>query len=261
MKWTETEIKELKKDYLAFVKKEIMIIKYKREWSAIQAKANFLKIYRGTQKRVCTYKKYAINENFFSFIDSFEKAYILGFLFADGSNDISRNRVRLTLNKIDLEILKKIKKLIQPKKPLYKNKDCYEFCISSSKISKDLYALGCVNNKTHILKFPLINESLISHFIRGYFDGDGCVSIGRRKDNNNSYHRINIAGTLDMLINIQKILVKELNFNFTKIQKNKNTFILEYSGRLNCKKFEKYIYKDATLFLTRKFNIFQKKLC
>jgi hypothetical protein len=50
----------------------------------------------------------------------------------------------------------------------------------------DLCYHGCVPNKSLILKFPTINEGLISHFIRGYFDGDGTVGEYQNVKNSNS---------------------------------------------------------------------------
>ena len=54
--------------------------------------------------------------------------------------------------------------------------------ISNSTISKDLENLGMVANKSLILAFPtFISKELMPHFIRGYFDGDGCVWEGKPK--------------------------------------------------------------------------------
>jgi len=50
-------------------------------------------------------RKYSLNENYFDEIDTSNKAYILGFLYADGYNNRINNTVVLSLFKQDREIL------------------------------------------------------------------------------------------------------------------------------------------------------------
>ena len=63
-------------------------------------------------------RKYNIDETFFDVIDTEEKAYFLGFLYADGYNNTDRNSVNLSLKEDDKEILEKLNNLLQPNKPL-----------------------------------------------------------------------------------------------------------------------------------------------
>ena len=63
-------------------------------------------------------RKYPIQEDFFDVIDTEEKAYVLGLLYADGYNNTDRNSVSLSLKESDKEILEKVTSLIQPTKPL-----------------------------------------------------------------------------------------------------------------------------------------------
>jgi hypothetical protein len=54
-------------------------------------------------------------------------------------------------------------------------------CIHSEHMSQTLYNLGLVNAKSLILTFPnWLDEGLIPHFVRGYFDGDGCVHYSEK---------------------------------------------------------------------------------
>ena len=51
-------------------------------------------------------------------------------------------------------------------------------CVTSIKLVHDLIKHGCVENKSLILKAPTtVPKELLHHFIRGYFDGDGCVAF------------------------------------------------------------------------------------
>ena len=208
-------------------------------------------------------RKYEINESIFESIDNEEKAYILGFLYADGYVNTKYNHVELTLKNSDLEILQSIKNIIfkDNKRPLIpiKNGKYLRLSISSKKIVNDLNYLGCVQKKTFLLKFPKIKKSLVRHFIRGYFDGDGSVYIQKNVLN------LSIVGTIDLLNKIQKILISNLNFNKTELderhpERKTNIRSLRYGGNIIMNRFYHYIYDDSNIFLNRKKNIFDKIL-
>ena len=214
-------------------------------------------------------RKYPIQEDFFDKIDTQEKAYILGLLYADGWNQTDRNVVGIGLKESDKEILDKITSLIQPTKPLgyyKKNKlkrgfensqNEYRLVIVNKRISERLVELGCGKAKTHNLIFPTeeqVPSCLIRHFVRGYFDGDGSVSGDKQK-------QFCFVGTIDFLLPLQQILVKELNFSKTKLDRrhkdiDNNIRSLRYCGVNQCITFRDWLYKDATIYLERKKNIF-----
>lgn len=214
-------------------------------------------------------RKYPIQEDFFDKIDTEEKAYVLGLLYADGYNNTDRNSVNLTLKESDKEILNKITAIIQPTKPLglYKgnrlqkgfenSQNAVSLIIANKHISQRLVELGCGKAKTHNLTFPTeeqVPSCLIRHFIRGYFDGDGSVSGNKQK-------QFGFVGTIDFLLPLQQILMKELSFSETKLDqrhKDREDSIraLRYCGINQCIKFRDWLYKDATIYLERKYDIF-----
>ena len=216
-------------------------------------------------------RKYPIQEIFFDDINTEEKAYILGLLYADGWNQTERNSVSLSLKEADKEILDKVTSLIQPTKPLkyintsnqrknlgFENsQNQYRLIIANKHISQRLVELGCGKAKTHNLTFPTeeqVPSHLIRHFVRGYFDGDGSVSGDKQK-------QFCFVGTIDFLLPLQQILVKELNFSKTKLDRrykdiNNNIRSLRYCGVNQCITFRDWLYKDATIYLERKKNIF-----
>lgn len=130
-------------------------------------------------------QKYAKNKHVFDCIDTEEKAYWLGFLYADG-NVSKTNRIRLSLAEQDYSTLEKFSNFIYSKnrikhyvqrKYLHRQNLIY-VDVGSKYMSEKLTNLGCTPNKTFLLTFPdWIDKNLINHFIRGYFDGDGCLSI------------------------------------------------------------------------------------
>lgn len=294
-KWQKDELDSAILDYLNFLPKKEMEIKYNRTIHNIAVKMHSINITRGynliklnnekiisdylsnisidkialdnnvcndvinrilkennVQKRRIT-KKYQFNENYFKTIDSEKKAYFLGFLFADGCNITTESKIRIIIHKKDISILEKFKIELENNRPIIIKKDYAILTINSPIISKDLFDLGCVNKKTLILKFPTnIPDHLINHFIRGYFDGDGCICYSCNK------LHFNTVSTLEFLEKLQNIFVEEIGLNKTKIDKSGKARIIRYSGNNNCHKIMNFLYKDATIYFERKYNIFLK---
>lgn len=213
-------------------------------------------------------RKYPIQEDFFDKIDTQEKAYVLGLLYADGYNNTDRNSVSLGLKETDREVLDKITALIQPSKPLqyvktsktksFENtQNQYRLVIANKHISERLVELGCGKAKTHNLIFPTeeqVPKHLQRHFIRGYFDGDGSVSGDKQK-------QFCFVGTIDFLLALQQILIEELGFSKVKLdqrhkEKVNNIRSLRYCGVNQCITFRDWLYKDATIYLERKYDKF-----
>ena len=213
--------------------------------------------------------KYFVNQDYFEVIDNEWKAYWLGFLYADGcvcdknGKGKSKNMVSLSLSELDANHVRKFAKSLQTDSPVYirqtnyKNKKCANLNVNNQKLCKDLIDLGCVPRKSLTLTFPTskqVPEHLIRHFIRGYFDGDGCIYVNKEKRN----VRINFTGTLEFLTKLQEILVKECDFRFTKIQhkKNNKAYSLQYAHLRCIENFYRYLYKDCNVVLDRKFEKF-----
>lgn len=204
------------------------------------------------------HKKYTIDETFFEKIDSEDKAYFLGFMFADGYNNTEKGEARLKLHVKDKKILEYFTECLSSNKPLRFDRSYIYLALENQKLSADLARHGCVKAKTHIIKFPDLNDDLVKHFIRGYFDGDGCITWSK----NNPI--VSITSTNDFLTKIQRILMNELGLSktkFTKRHKNRSDFIMtmNYGGMFNCKKIYNYLYRDANVFLERKKQKFNEK--
>lgn len=132
---------------------------------------------------------------------------------------------------------------------------------------KDLTNLGCFRNKSLTCTFPtFLNASLIRHFIRGYFDGDGCVWIGKRKvmtvkDKTKDCGfrerivqnvKFTITGNITFINALQDKLVQILGFKKTKLNFSKannpnsstcdKVCTMEYSGRKQMQAFYDYMY-------------------
>ena len=213
--------------------------------------------------------KYFVNQDYFEKIDNEWKAYWLGFLYADGcvcdknGKGKTKNMLSLSLSELDSDHVRKFAKSLQTDSPVhiqqtnYKDKKCAKLDVNNQKLCKDLIELGCVTRKSLILTFPTeeqVPDYLIRHFIRGYFDGDGCIYVNKEKRD----VRINFTGTLEFLIKLQEILVKECGFRFIKIQQKKNNkaYSLQYAHLRAIENFYRYLYKDCNIVLDRKFEKF-----
>lgn len=220
--------------------------------------------------------KYEIDNTYFEKIDNQNKAYFLGLLYADGCNYTKKSEVKLSLVESDKDILLDFSKELKTNKPLRYTKldhkssnfnNHYIVCIENKKISKDLVDLGCVNKKSLVLKFPTLEqvpENLIPHFIRGYFDGDGCITYSYNKIYKKRSPVISFVSTKEFLDTLQIIFNKELGFSFTKFQKRRkniiNNYSIMYGGKKQMLKFYNWLYNDSNYFLKRKFKKFTELL-
>ncbi len=213
-------------------------------------------------------KKYENSDFFTKYlenIDTSDKAYILGLLVADGTT--TKYQIVLSLNSKDREILEKIHTILKVNNPIkdYKYKNNSKIGYSESSIlslysvtlSESIKKWGLVPNKTDHTYFPNISEDLKKDFIRGVFDGDGCV----HKDKMGNYH-FKIVGNVELLNEIQNILIKNCNLSKTTLSvcnKGKNNIVaLQYGGNKTCLKIYNYLYNNSSLFMERKYKKFKQ---
>lgn len=208
-------------------------------------------------------KKYNFAEHYFDNIDCQEKAYWLGFFAADGYNHRDKGCIEFRLHKQDKEILEKFKLCIGANNPvgLYKATYC-NLSLYSKHLCDKLAEYGLGQAKTYTLELPILEDSLMQHFIRGYFDGDGCFSVIKRKDRteNSLTYQFNITGMEVPLRTIQSFLIKKANVvdNGVKHRKSTVAVTIHYSGRKVCKRILDYLYNGANIYLQRKYNKYKE---
>ena len=212
-------------------------------------------------------RKYELNEHYFDVIDTPNKAYILGFLYADGYNNTSNHIIRLKLQKEDKHILEEISKEIGYTGSLVFDersrvncnwKDTYMLDIRSVHMSNKLDELGVHRAKSLILEFPeWLSEDLYTHFIRGYFDGDGSIYCYEKKMN----WFISIVSTRLFCNSVKNIVENILGIHVhirLDGRKNDITSDIRIGGNQQVLKFLNWIYKDADLKLKRKYKKYQQ---
>lgn len=208
-------------------------------------------------------QKYTYKENAFATLSSEEDAYWLGYMYADGNVDALAMRCDLSMAEKDYFHLCKFRDYVSEDLVLIKRKSrierygkeyfSYRCYITNKKITENLINLECNWSKTYDVEFPdFIPEELMPHFIRGFFDGDGCVS-------NSTQAIVNFTGASpQFLLSLQKFVNEKLGMRINKLNKKSkgNAYSIAWGSKKDIKAFYDYIYKDATIYLTRKYNIF-----
>lgn len=196
-------------------------------------------------------------------INTEEKAYWLGFFYADAYNNEKLGRIVIELQGRDKEHLYKCAQFFgQPREPFiqYKNKGkfiSYRLELNSKHLTKILAEKGCRQAKSFNIVFPnWLDLNLTKHFIRGYFDGDGGLHISKSENQMN----IQITSTKEMIKSLQKILKETTQCNTYISHPERytdNTWRLDSGGSRQVKRFLDWIYEDATIYLDRKYELFK----
>lgn len=216
--------------------------------------------------------RYKFNENIFDSIDTEEKAYWLGFLYADGYVSVENNKHHLVLALAtkDKSHIEKFNNFLQSNYPIHDyvissgefiGKEYSKVTVNSPHLINTLISYGCTPRKSLTLKFPdktiFKNEDLIRHFIRGYFDGDGSVFISNEKHwRNGTITKVihyRFLGTKDFLEQVDSLIC--LKGSITNPKRSK-AFELAYKRKKKVLPFFKYLYDKSTIYLDRKRDIF-----
>lgn len=220
--------------------------------------------------------KYDIDSDFFKNINTEEKAYILGFICADGHISVDSYRIMIEIMDSDYKLLESIKDAMKSTHPIkrhirYNNpykkfkRPITENCklvMNGKELIKPLQEMGLDNHKTYSLNAEImkyIPQNLVRHFLRGYFDGDGNVTWGKHYSSGYKYI-INVCGNKEFLENsFQKYFPSNCKLYHDK--KSKQCYSWKVANKKDVLKFLNYIYKDAKIFLERKFKIYQYAIC
>lgn len=212
-------------------------------------------------------RKYNLNETFFDKIDSEEKAYMLGFIYADGNNLFKINRISVQLAKKDEDILIKFSKLLYnenivkytSKKNSKGNIFDYAYLnLFSRHMSEKLASLGVVERKSYAITFPnWLDKSLYRHFIRGLIDGDGWIRLPNSNRDSPSVGLICTRSINDFLKNYY-LLEFNIKSYLSKAYKQDMNIMCEIlvKNYKQCKILLDWLYKDSNIYLDRKYNLY-----
>lgn len=217
------------------------------------------------------------NVHYFDIIDSYAKAYIVGFIAADGALVKTKNTTTLTItikyeDKAVLEFIKseignthKLQEIIRPAS-YNPSKIIHHirYTISDKHITKALNELGITTNKSlsigNIIKN--IPYKYRDAFIIGYFDGDGSVTI------RDGYHPndrgilckdyslyIQIRGTKSFLLGI----CEHLKISISHIRQNDSIPHLSFASKKDTYRFFQ-CYKNLPFYYERKYSKFLQRI-
>jgi len=222
--------------------------------------------------------------NEFREIDTEQKAYFLGFMYADGCISMIKSKKsnyikpQVQISLADEQVINDIHKFF----PFF-NLQIFDFSKYNKKHSKqfalrkankllfeDLQNHGLLERKSgensSFLRIPILNLNLVSHFIRGYFDGDGSINIAAKRPN---LRRVEIcSSSKEFLLQIKNTLEY---FNIScpifreKFNNKSPLYVLEWVNSKDILSLKEFLYKDSTICLMRKkekfdsFKIIDKK--
>lgn len=209
---------------------------------------------RTTFNKMSTF--YEINENYFDEIDTEEKAYWLGFIYADGNvrNTNGSYQLVIELNSIDFNHLKKFRKHIGSNKPIKtrKNRNMCSITLNSKNLVTKLFEIGCIENKTvngYIEPAVLSNDMLKKAFLRGFLDGDGYI------EKNTSKYRAVYTVKSEQIRDTINELLNEMNIK-TRIQNEGSYYRIHIERKDDFNRLLELLYKDASVYLDRKYGIY-----
>lgn len=228
---------------------------------------------------------YKTNHNYFKKIDSEQKAYLLGLLYADGCVKAPKGNRQggfaINLQGNDGYILENFSELTNREVKYHHPKSIKEkgwkeranISIVSNEIYNDLINLGCLVNKSRVgMNFPTLSNEMLSHFIRGFLDGDGSIiykevsyKYKRKSTYKLSYipnkinYKLKIAFCSTDKVFLEKIAsVLSVKYYLAARKRKQIIYVLWIENRKDVFKTLEYLYKDATIFLKRKHDKIEK---
>ncbi len=221
-----------------------------------------------TEYKMRTIFKNTYNDVFLDMTD--EDCYIIGYIMADGHLREDNNSILITLADVDSDILKRMSiyvmskntvKFIPKRIPTEQNKSSfaiYNKCLYNRLVDIGIEP-GRKTGKERFINFD--DDSKTNAFIRGYFDGDGCIRVYKRKYKETEYDKVKISFTCanKKLLEDLKIYLMAHGIKIppNAIYSKEGCYSLDFSSINSVYKFGKLIYKNSSMHLERKYNKFK----
>lgn len=208
-----------------------------------------------------------LQHDFFSQIDTERKAYFLGYLITDGCvypPDPKNNRpyptITMQLHHKDSYILQEFLNSVGSSSHIshspMRNHD--RVAVVSSQMAHDLKQYGVVPRKTWETYLTILKDpNMMPHFVRGLIDGDGWISC--YKCQTKWVHNIGFCGNPGLVIGLHAYLIQTLHLKETGFTVRPNCLhSIKWANQNDMYTLGEWLYKDATIFLSRKFEVYQK---
>ncbi len=215
--------------------------------------------------------EYTYDKTAFDNVDNEHAAYFLGFLYADGCNHEKKKAICLTQNIDDIDIIYKFRDFMksnheilfyQSKPGLFNKKKTAIMWMYSPILCQRLSQLGMIPNKTFKTTFPqFVSKEMKRHFVRGYFDGDGSISVNSKIGARSAL--VTMTGTKELLGGIETAISEEtglsgLNYYARHPERNHNITALFIQRKADMAIFLNWIYANVTIYLDRKYKFWCK---
>lgn len=195
----------------------------------------------------------------FNTIDSELKAYLLGFIFADGNISKPKNRpnslvFQLEIQEQDKQILYWLADLIEYP---YNNIATYQrpnrsptskISLYSKTLCQGLMSHGIIPRKSHLGTLPSVSEELQRHFLRGLFDGDGCVTGSKLELYNNK----NVIDSIESILKNKGIPPQAIKKYKTSCYRL-SIYQKQYRNQIG-----KWLYENCNYYLERKARYYRE---
>lgn len=202
------------------------------------------------------------NERYFEKINTENQAYFLGLMITDGNifdNYKSKTHppnINWTIQENDSYILEILKKDLNLNKKLSKDgRGCIQLCVFSHLMKTDLEQYGVIPKKTFETTFPKnLSYHLYPHLIRGILDGDGSVSFYSRPNRKTHVKAVRFCSANPVFLN-DLLMCLSKNINTQKLnlyQEKESLWSCAFRSKNDLEKIIDYLYRDATIYLTRK---------
>lgn len=254
--WTDQDVAFLRQNIGKLTYQQMGVV-LNRSYTSVQSKIRYLPF----QKKV---KKHAVNIDFFKSYSP-NIAYVLGLIAADGNICHSGKAHALHLASDDKDVIEKVKRLIEYGGPIYEKhrgngKVSYSLRICDQTIFKDLQNLGITERKSLTLRPQKVPTEYLSHYLRGFFDGDGSVWLNKR----GGKKRLCLVWWTGSLVMAEFLLkcVRGVCPDFKGgvvqgLTPNRNNYYYSVTlSHRDAKLMFQFLYSQATIYMERKYRKF-----
>lgn len=195
------------------------------------------------------------NERYFDTWSN-EMAYILGYFCADGSYNYDKTHRDITFrtSQKDKELIETIRERLEAKKEVkYEDRTkSVSLSLSSAHLCERFNKLGLNPSKSKIGFMVDVPDAYLSHFTRGYIDGDGNVSEDTRRGYSLRYRIYSSEACKEFLEYLKKKIEDRTSVRIYLRRSRENLWCLEISAR-DARAFTNWLYSDASIYLARKY--------
>lgn len=261
MKWSTEDIEVVNASYSDMDTNELAVL-LGRSRMSVYKQAQKLGLYKSAtylkslnRKMADKRRIYSLNHDFFDIINSGHKAYWVGFLWADGnisSSNKGESLLQIGLHKKDVELLMHFCEDLDSNKPIYSYGQYVYLTFNSEGLLQGLEKIGFVENKRYSNGMPSVPKDYYADFVRGLFDGDGCITTSNKEK---SWYRAEITNSEDLIKDVHKNLSEMIGIggSVLKLRNSVCSWRWNLHGNRQISKFANFMYNtDSKRYLNRK---------